>query len=101
MRSRLQGCCFIFHCLEKEAARAKNDELKRVYVAKKPYRKLTKLAGVLLTGSSVLLHSAHSGRVRLGLIRYRTNSSAPEIICSIRFTSGETKEVQGTEKWFN
>jgi CspA family cold shock protein len=101
MRSRSPGCCFIFHCLEKEAARARNDELKRFYVAKKAYKKLTKLAGVLLTGSSVLVHSAHSGRVRFGLIRYRTKSSASGIICAIRFNSGRTNEVQGTVKWFN
>jgi len=75
--------------------------LKRFYVAKKPYIKLTKLTGVLLTGSFVLVHSAHSGRVRFGLIRYRTKSSAPGIFCAIRFNSGRTNEVQGTVKWFN
>ena len=54
-----------------------------------------------MTGSFVLVHSAHSGRVRFGLIRYRTKSSAPGIICAIRFNSGRTNEVQGTVKWFN
>src|SRR5437899_9438991 len=101
MRSQLPGSCFIFHCLQREAARSKNDGFETILCCEKTLHKTYKVdrSSIDWQFRSGTLRPFRSCSIWFNTLPYQVFRAWNHLCHS--FNSGRTNEVQGTVKWFN